>query len=365
VRTILHLIETSGPGGAERVLINIVENLDRARYGSVICLLKDGWLATQLRQRGFETITMPQRTGHDPAWVYKCIGLIRRKRIAMLHTHEFGMNTYGSLASWFTRVPMIATVHGKAYYGERWRRRMAYRLVARRAVQMVAVAEDIRRFLIDRVGAIPERVRTIYNGVDAKAVCSAEDGARVRRELGIPEATPVIGTIANLYPVKGHTYLLKAAAEVAKVVPQAVWLLAGRGSLLGQLQDEACRLGIAERVRFLGFRDDPAALLQALDLFVLPSLSEGLSVAVLEAMAAGKPLVATDVGGNREVIVDSRTGFLVPPRDPSALAAKTMTLLRDKSLADLYGANGRARIHQEFSLERMVSAYEQLYAEAG
>ena len=365
MKTILHLIETSGPGGAERVLVNIVENLDRARYRSVICLLKDGWLAAQLRQRGFETIMIPQRAGHDPAWVYKCIGLIRQKQIDMLHTHEFGMSTYGSLASWFTRVPMIATVHGKAYYGERWRRRMAYRIVARRAVQMVAVAEDIRRFLIDRVGATPAKVRTIYNGVGAKAVCSAEEGARVRRELGIPEATPVIGTIANLYPVKGHTYLLKAAAEVAKVVPQAVWLLAGRGHLLGQLQDEACRLGIAERVRFLGFRDDPAALLQALDLFVLPSLSEGLSVAVLEAMAAGKPVVATDVGGNREVIVDRRTGFLVPARDPSALAARTMTLLTDKRLADLYGMNGKARIRQEFSLERMVSAYEQLYAEAG
>jgi glycosyltransferase involved in cell wall biosynthesis len=364
VKTILHLIETSGPGGAERVLVNIVENLDRGRYGSVICLLKDGWLAAQLRQRGLETIIIPQRAGHDPAWVYKCVGLVRRKRIDMLHTHEFGMSTYGLLTSWFTRVPMIATVHGKAYYGERWRRRMAYRLVASHAVQVVAVAEDIRRFLIDRVGATPEKVRTIYNGVDAKTVGSAEDGARVRRELGIPEATPVIGTIANLYPVKGHTYLLEAAAEVAKVAPQAVWLLAGRGGLLRQLQDEACHLGIANKVRFLGFRDDPAALLQAMDLFVLPSLSEGLPVSVLEAMAAGRPVVATDVGGNREVIVDGRTGFLVAPGDSRALAAGMITLLADRDLADRYGAEGRARVSQQFSLERMVSAYELLYAES-
>jgi len=273
------------------------------------------------------------------------------------------MNTYGSIASWVTRVPMIATVHGKHYYGDRWRRRMAYRFVARRALRMVAVAEDIRRFLIDRIGVPREKVRTVYNGIDIKTACSEEDGLRVRRELGIRETTPVLGTIANLYPVKGHTFLLKAAAEVAKAVPQAVWLLAGRGQLLGELQDEAHQLGIADRVRFLGFRDDPAALLQAMDVFILPSLSEGLPVAVLEAMAAGKPVVATDVGGNRELIVDGRMGFLVPPRDPGTLAARTITLLTDKSLADRYAAEGQARVREEFSLERMVSAYEKLYAE--
>ena len=364
MKTILHLIETSGPGGAERVLINLVENLDRARYGSIICLLKDGWLASQLRQRGFETVTIPQRAGHDLGWVYKSIELIRRKRIDLLHSHEFGMNIYGSIASRLMQVPIIATVHGKAYYGERWRRRMAYRFVARRAAQMVAVAEDIRRFLIDRVGVSPRKLCTIYNGVDAKTVCSAEDGARVRQELGIAETTPVIGTIANLYPVKGHTFLLKAAAEVAKVVPQAVWLLAGRGGLLDQLQDEARQLGIKDKVRFLGFRNDPAALLQAMDLFVLPSLSEGLPVSVLEAMAAGRPVVATDVGGNREVIVDGRTGFLVPPGDSSALASRMITLLANSDLAHGYGAEGRSRVCQHFSLERMVRAYETLYAVA-
>lgn len=364
MKTVLHLIETSGPGGAERVLINLVENLDQARYRSVIGVLKEGWLTTQLRQRGFDPITIPQRRGHDPAWVYRCIGLIRRKRIDVIHAHEFGMNTYASIASWVTRVPMIATVHGKHYYGDRWRRRMAYRFVARRARRMVAVAEDIRLFLADRIGVPRDKLQTIYNGIDIKTAGSEEDGLRVRRELGIPETTPVLGTIANLYPVKGHTFLLKAAAEVAKAFPQAVWLLAGRGKLLGELQDEAHQLGIADRVRFLGFRDDPAALLQAMDLFVLPSLSEGLSVAVLEAMVAGKPVVATDVGGNREVIVDGRTGFLVPPRDPVALAARTITLLTNKSLADQYGADGRARVREEFSLERMMCAYEELYAEA-
>jgi glycosyltransferase involved in cell wall biosynthesis len=363
-KRVLHLIETSGPGGAERVLINIVENLDRTRHESVICLLKEGWLAAQLRQRGFEPITIPQRKGHDPRWISQCVGLIRRKRIDVLHTHEFSMNTYGSVASWLTRVPMIATVHGKAYYGERWRRRMAYRLVARHAVQMVAVAEDIRRFLIDHVGATPGKLCTIYNGVDSKTVCTAADGERVRYELGISKATTVIGTIANLYPVKGHTFLLKAAAQVARVSPETVWLFAGRGSLLGQLQEEARQLGIVDKVRFLGFRNDAGALLQAMDLFVLPSLSEGLPVSILEAMAAGRPVVATNVGGNREVIVEGKTGFLVPPGDSGALASQMVALLADRQLAQRFGTEGHTRVRENFTLERMVSAYERLYERA-
>jgi glycosyltransferase involved in cell wall biosynthesis len=366
MKVVLYLIETSGPGGAENMLIHLVENLDRARYRPIIGLLKDGWLATQLRQRGFETITMPQRGGHDPGWIYKCIRLIHRKGIDILHTHEFNMNTYGSIASLVTGVPVVATVHGAAYYGEKWRRRMAYRFVAKQAMQMVAVSESIRRFLIERVGANSEKLCTIYNGVDVEAYRFAQEGMRIRQELGIEETTPVVGTIANLYPVKGHTFLLKAAAQVARVYPRTVWLLAGRGMLLGQLQDEARELGLSERIRFLGFRDDAAAVLQALDLFVLPSLSEGLPLVVLEAMAAGKPVVATDVGGNREVVVDGETGYLVPPRDPNALASGIVALLRDKRLAHRYGAVGRQRVLQQFNLARMVAAYQALYArEAG
>ena len=365
MKTVLYLIETSGPGGAENMLINLVENLNRARYRPMIGLLKEGWLATQLRQRGFETITMPQRRGHDPGWVYRCVRLIHRKGIDVLHTHEFGMNTYGSIASLGTGVPVVATVHGGSYYWEKWRRRMAYRLVARHAMRMVAVSDSIRRVLIERVGASSEKLCTIYNGVDVEAYRFVQDGTRIRQELGIEETTPVVGTVANLYPVKGHTFLLKAAAEVACVYPRTVWLLAGRGMLLGELQDEARELGISDRVRFLGFRDDAAAVLQALDLFVLPSLSEGLPLAVLEAMAAAKPVVATAVGGNLEVVVDGQTGYLVPPRDPSALASRILALLRDRPLAHGYGAAGRQRVLQQFSLVRMVAAYQELYERGG
>ncbi len=364
MKTVLHLIETSGPGGAEKMLISLVENLDPGQYRSIICLLKDGWLNTQLCQRGFDTVIIPQQKGLDPGWIYKCIKLIRQKKIDLLHTHEFAMNVYGCIAAWITRIPVITTVHGRSYYGDRWRRRLAYQFVAKHSLRMVAVSEDIRRFMIEQVSVRSRYLITIYNGIDPKVYCTTEDGIQIKKELKIADAAPVIGTIGNLYPVKGHTYLLKAAVQVVRNYPEAVFLFIGRGNLLNQLQEEAGRGGIAKNVRFLGFREDIAAFLQTMDIFVLPSLSEGLPLSLLEAMAAGKPAVATNVGGNPEVMLDGETGFLVPPKDPESLASRIILLLKDKLLAQKFGANGQQRVYEKFSLERMVNAYQQIYEAA-
>lgn len=364
MKTILHLIETSGPGGAEKMLMSLVENLNQKAYRSVICLLKDGWLNTQLRQRGIETVLIPQSRGLDPGWLYKCVRLIRQKEVDLVHAHEFNMNVYGCMAAWFSLVPSIATVHGKGYYIDRWRRKMAYRAVANHSFRMVAVSENVRQFLIEQVGAKPDKLTTIYNGIDRKRFLRSEDGVQLRRELGIPETTPVIGAIGNLYPVKGHTYLVKAAAHVVERFPEAVFLFAGRGVLLTQLQHEVDQLGLTNSVKFLGFREDIPALLQALDIFVLPSLSEGLPLSLLEAMASSKPAVATNVGGTPEVLVNEETGYLVPPMDHESLASRLLALLSDKAMAKRMGANGRNRVCEKFLLETMVSAYEALYEAA-
>lgn len=363
-KTILHLIETSGPGGAEKMLISLVENLDKSRYQSLIGLLRDGWLNTQFRLRGFETVIIPQRRGLDAGWVYKCIKLIRQKHVDLLHAHEFTMNVYGSIAAWNTGVPVITTVHGKGYYGDNWWRRLAYRFVARQVFQMVAVSVDIRRLLIERIGVRSHNLVTIYNGIDSKAYCPSEGREQMRKELGIAETAPVIGTIGNLYPVKGHTYLLKAAGRVVRMFPESLFLIVGRGGLLQNLQEEARQFGIERNVRFLGFREDIPNLLQAMDLFVLPSLSEGLALSLLEAMSAALPVIATDVGGNPEVVLDGETGFLVPPKDPESLALKIMFLFRNRSLAQKLGVNGQQRVEEKFNLERMVSAYQQFYEDA-
>lgn len=359
-RKVLQLIETSGPGGAEKILVNLVGQLSKGRYHPIVCLRKEGWLSDQLREHRFETLIVPQDGYINSRWFGQLRGIIRVEQIDVIHAHEFAMNSYGSILSGLTGVPVITTVHGKSYYHEKWRRRIAYRLIARWS-KMVAVSEDIRNFLITRVGIKADQVMTIRNGIDVNAYIAPvdEDGApeKERQEY-------VIGAVGSLYPVKGHTYLLKALAIVLKTHPDVVCKIAGQGHLLPRLQAEAADLGIGNQVAFLGLRDDIPQFLQSIDVFVLPSLSEGLPLSVLEAMAAGKPVIATNVGGVSEVVQDQRTGFLVPPKDPEAMANRILRVMADQAMAERLGRAGREKVERDFSLDTMTQQYEALYEEA-
>ncbi|MGH7766079.1 MAG: glycosyltransferase, partial [Candidatus Binatia bacterium] len=295
-KKVLQLIETSGPGGAETVLINLVRRLSQGPYDPIVCLRKSGWLSQQLEKARFETIIVSQNGYINSTWFRELRKVIRGEQISVIHAHEFAMNAYGTMLSIFTGVPVITTVHGKSYYHEKLRRRFAYRLIARWS-QMVAVSEDIRNFLITQVGIKEDRVTTIRNGIDVEAYAGRFGEGRVQEK---ERKEFVIGSVGSLYPVKGHTYLLKALAIVVKTRPDVVCKIAGQGQLLPQLQAEAAELGIDRRVIFLGLRDDIPKFLESIDVFVLPSLSEGLPLSVLEAMAAGKPVIATNVGGISE-----------------------------------------------------------------
>lgn len=363
MKTILHLIETSGPGGAERMLISLVEALPKHEYRSLVCLLKEGWLNQELQRRGVETVVIPQPRSVDVNWLWAVWHLVRTRHIDLMHSHEFAMNTYGSLISLIAGIPQIATVHGKNYYYKRWYRRLAYRFVARHG-RMVAVSEDCRRFLSDNVGVPLEKILTIYNGIPTERYePSSSIRTDIRSALGVTSDQPVIGTVGNLYPVKGQTYLVQAMSVIVRHWPDCRLIIAGRGELESVLKREAKELGIERNVMFLGYRPDVPELLQAVDIFVLPSLSEGLSLSILEAMAAAKPVVATAVGGNPEVILNSETGYLVPSANPAALAEKIIALLQDPLLAQEIGMNSRARVMQHFSLSAMVNRYLNQYAE--
>jgi glycosyltransferase involved in cell wall biosynthesis len=284
-----------------------------------------------------------------------------QRRIDLLHAHEFAMNTYGSLASLLGRTKVVATVHGKSYYAEKLRRRLAYRWVSRRA-RMVAVSEDIKNFLVEKVGVEPRRILTIYNGIDHRGYeLGPETRRAVREELGIGEDQPVIGAVGSLYPVKGHTHLIKAASIVLRSFAEPVFLIAGGGSLLEGLRAEAAALGITDRVRFLGFREDIPRILQAIDIYTMPSLSEGLPLSALEAMASRRPVIASRVGGIPEVVLDGATGYLVPVENHGSLAARILDLLRDPALARRLGETGKRRVVEVFSLSTMMQRYQELY----
>jgi glycosyltransferase involved in cell wall biosynthesis len=362
IKTILHLSSTSGPGGAEMIVSRLAGALDGSRYRSLVCLYHPGWLKERCEKQGLATHLLPIHGKFDVQWVRKACELVRREGVGLIHAHEFTGNTYGSLVAKLAGVPLVATVHGKSYYSEQYKRRLAYRAVSRVAT-MVAVSEDLKRFITGTVGVPAERIKVIYNGQEILPAVGPEGKSRLRGEFGLEENESVVGVVGSLYPVKGHEYLLAAVPQVLKSHPRTKFLIVGRGELEASLKEEVKRARLEKQVCFLGFREDVAALLSLMDIFVLPSLSEGLSIALLEAMAAGKPVIATNVGGNPELVVDGETGYSVPPRDPDALAAKLRLLLGNKCQAKTLGDNGQKRVRQKFSLQAMADNYQRLYEE--
>ena len=361
-RTIVHLSSTSIPGGAEMIMSRLAGALSAGKFRSVVCLFSSGWLQDRCIAQGLETHVIPINGIFDRTWGMKFFKFLKTSRANLVHAHEFTANTQGAFVARLAGIPVIATIHGKSYYGEQIKRRLAYRLTSRIATT-VAVSEDLKRFIVSIVGISPERIRVIYNGVPDLEQPRLEDKVELRRELRVPPNHQIVGVIGSLYPVKGHTYLLQSIPAILKEHGDTVFFFAGRGELEEELKRQARDLGIQNHVRILGFRNDVANLLGIVDLFVLPSLSEGLSVAILEAMVARKPVVASNVGGNPELVVDGETGYLVPPMSPPALSARIVELLGDQRLRSRLGEAGRRRATELFSLSAMVDQYERLYAE--
>jgi glycosyltransferase involved in cell wall biosynthesis len=362
VRTILYLSTSSGPGGAERVISNLASSLDPERFRAILCLFRPGWIQERSESRGVGTHIIPTHGMTDWRWALRFNRLLRQEQVDLIHAHEFDANVQGTFVAAMSGVPLVGTVHGKNYFWEKFRRRVAYRWVSRRAT-MVAVSQNLKEFVMEKVGISPDRIKVIYNGVDALPYCDRTDVEQCRKELRIPQNDHLVGVVGNLYPVKGHQYLIDGIPAVLKKCPNTSFVFAGRGQLEPELKEQVHRLGLDKRVHFLGLRQDIPRILAMLDVFVQPSLSEGLSMAILEAMIAGKPVVATQVGGNPELVLEGETGFLVPPRDSQALASSLVTLLTNKEQAAQLAEKGKSRAAGQFSLETMVRAYQALYDE--
>lgn len=358
---ILHLYETCGPGGAEKMILDLVRGLPPNQYESTVVLLVEGWLTQRLREIGVEPIHPPRRGAFDPRTVLDLLRTVRSRGIQLIHSHEFFTNVLGCMVAKLANLPVITTVHGKSYYTDRGRRRLAYRAVARCADCFVTVSDDLKTFLAGALGIPPSRMTTVHNGVDPGQYLAADGHADKRAELGLPPDAVVLGAVGSLYPVKGHTYLLQALTRILPVHPQVTVVLVGRGDLRAELEAEVRTSGLQDHVRFLGFRPDVTDLLATFDIFVLPSVSEGLPLSLLEAMAMAKPVVASAVGGIPEVVLPGRTGLLVPPADPRALAEAILSLLDNAPLAKQIGQQARDHVAGHFTLARMLERYQTLY----
>jgi glycosyltransferase involved in cell wall biosynthesis len=361
-RVILHFSTGSGPGGAERLVNKLAVGFNDESFRSLVCLFRPGWLQQQCESDGIPTAVIPNKGVFDVAWLWRFLALIQKEQVQLIHAHEFDAIVHGTLAAALARIPVVATIHGKNYYWQKATRRMAYRLASRYA-RMVTVSEDLKGFVTQRTGIPSQLMRVIYNGIDAFPDVEPNEQARLRNEIGLHGQDQIVGAVGSLYPVKGHRFLIEAVPTIIEACPRARFVLVGRGDQEVPLKEQVKKLGIERYVYFLGLRQDISKLLSIMDVFVLPSLSEGLSVATLEAMASARPVVATRVGGNPELVVDGETGMLVPSEDSHALAKSIADLLLDRSRATLLGQRGRARVEQSFQMHMMVGQYRKLYEE--
>jgi glycosyltransferase involved in cell wall biosynthesis len=358
--TVLHLSTSSGPGGAERMISTLTAELNQGQFRVIVGLFRSGWLQTECEARGVQTCVMPLAGLFNLQWFRACLRLLRREQVALIHAHEFSAILCGWIVATLAGLPFVATVHGKNYFWEKLRRRVTYRLVSRHGT-LVVVSQDLKRFVCDKVGVAGNRVEVIYNGVAPAQMVTDEEVQKCKAELEVSGSYPMLGVVGSLYPVKGHRFLLEAMQEIIRQWPKAQLLVIGRGELEVSLKEQVEQLAIGANVHFLGMRQDVPRLLSLLDVCILPSLSEGLSLALLEAMASGKPVVATRVGGNPELIDHGRTGFLVQPEDARDLAANLLKLLNDPETMQQFGRQAEERVRQHFSMKQMVDRYRGLY----
>jgi len=294
--------------------------------------------------------------------------LLRRVRPEVVHTHTSKAGAVGRLAAWLAGIPVVIhTPHGHVFYGYYGSVtsaiiRLLERHLAKITDRIVTLTDRGAQEHVQYKIASPQKFVTIHGGNSLAQFRSLRVNAPVKRkELGLPPEGPIIGTVGWLVPIKGHTWLVRAVPRVLAEFPQACVVLIGDGPLLGELKHLAAELGISPHVMFLGTRHDIPECLAALDLFVLPSLNEGMGRALIEAMAVGCPVVATRVGGIPDIVADGTTGLLVPPRDDRALAEAILTLLRDRSRRAAYGESARRHVDDRFEVASMVRNIERLY----
>jgi len=356
-----HLIESDGPGGAERMLASLATELQAAGAENVVIVPAhgEGWLARELSGTGVQIELFRLDRPVSPTFARWLAETLRRHRVTLAHSHEFTMAVYGAWAARRAGIPHLFTMHGSRYYAGRLRRRVAMRVAAELSQTVVAVSQSLARHLSHDLWLRPSRIVTIPNGARFTPVVRSS----LRDELRLSDGDRLAVAIGNLYPVKGHDYLVQALALLAERVPRLHVAIAGRGELEAPLRARAQALRVGDRFHLLGLRSDIGNVLAGADVFVLPSLSEGVPLALLEAMLASRPIVATAVGEVPMVLNGGRVGVLVPPGDAAALADALAHLLSDPERSRRLGAAAALRAAAEYSLGTMVERYVARYAQ--
>ncbi len=350
-------------GGLQQVIVNICRTIDRSRFDvSVLCLRNLGEFVPEIEKLGIEVILMPQkRKDVDYLSFLKVAKILRDRKIDVIHTHNTQPLIDGTLGALLAGVKTIIHTDHSRQFPDKRRYMFAEWLMSKFIYKMVGVSYPTSLDLIKYEKISPQKVATVLNGINMSYFDATIDKQAKKREIGIKGDGLVIGLGARLSKEKGLTFLLKAMPGLIKRYPDITLVIAGKGEAEEELKRETQELGIGDNVLFIGPRLDMPEVLKVLDLYVLPSLREGLPTVLLEAMAAGCPIVATKVGGNSTAITHGENGSLVEARNPDALEAEIIHLLGDKQVMNKYSLKGRKFVRSRFTAEAMTVQYQKLY----
>lgn len=360
---ILYLFVTTLPiGGAEEHLLTVLMNISLTRYNPIVCCIREkGEIGKEIENMGFNIISLKRKSKMwDVGIVKDIIDIIKVKNIHLIHTHLYHANMYGRIAALISKVPVIATEHN-VYPKYKLKRRIVNWILAKKTNRIIAVSQMVKKEIVLRDWIDPSKVAVIYNGIDISRFPSPLTKVEARQKLGIPANCFLVGNVGRLIEQKGQMYLINAMSIVKDHIPGVKLLLVGSGPLESHLKSAVSAKGLRETVIFLESRRDIPDILKAIDIFVSPSIWEGLPIVLLEAMASYLPVIATSVGGVVEIVKDGINGLIVPPRNETTLATTIIELLNDGAKRKIFGEKGREIVVEKFTAFHMVKHIESLY----
>lgn len=363
MRKVLHAIDTGGPGGAETIFVELADRLRRRGFASLTAARRGGWVEEELRRRGLIFRPIESKGSLNWRFLKGLVDIVRQENVDLIQSHLLGANVYCGLAGAITRRPVVATFHGIVDVSPDERFRSVKLMAMRSGVKrFVAVSRNLRDQIRDEGLLDKDNSQVIYNGIE----CGRYGHSTVtdlRMSLGLACESVLIGCLGNVRQAKGYGVLIKAASALISQNKNVHVVVAGdtNSGLMAELRDQISKAGLSHCVHFIGFVEDSARFLSQLDIFVLSSLTEGFSIATVEAMATGLPVVVTRCGGPGEIVTDGVDGVVVPTKEPQELASAIARLIDDEGLRNRLSRKAFESARQRFDIDRTIGDYADLY----
>ena len=364
--TVLHVFVTLPVGGAEQLLASMVSNFDSNIKSIICCICDKGEIGEKLEQDGHKIIVLNKlhKNGWDSSVVDDLCYIIRKYNVDLIHGQLYHSNLYSRFAAKRENIPAIISIHNTYNKQKKIHRRLINRYLLKYTSAIIVGSDDIKKDVIKYDRAPDKLIHTIPNSINLSSIQTNFSRESARKNLGLSNDDLVLGTIGRLEEQKGHAFLINALAILQQKNYNLKLLIVGDGRLRNELESQVAELSLESQVIFLGTRTDLGDIFPAINIFVMPSLWEGLSLAMLTAMAAGLPVIATDVGGVRDVLEGNSCGLVVSPRDAEGLSNAIIELIKDQELLSRYADKGKEVVHNNYSDQSMVERIHKLYIQA-